>query len=112
VVRQMFQTAWCGYTLTQSNTKNIVFLTCHFNLHHEALYNKFSGCSIHVVPLPVTSLINDKTSSVLDIYNNKTSVLIRCVYTRNASKHHKCYKRTNYVEHPLSNKGVDVYGIR
>ncbi len=28
--------------------------------------------------------------------------------TRNASKLHKCYKRTNYVEHTLSNKGVDV----
>ena len=29
--------------------------------------------------------------------------------TRNASKLHKCYKRTNYVEHTLSNKGVDVW---
>ena len=28
--------------------------------------------------------------------------------TRNASKLHKCYKRTNYVKHTLSNKGVDV----
>jgi hypothetical protein len=51
-------------------------------------------------------------ASVLDIHNNKTSVLIHCVYTRNASKHHKCYERTNYIEHTLSNKGVDVYEIR
>ena len=29
--------------------------------------------------------------------------------TRNASKLHKCYKRTNYVKHTLSNKGVDVW---
>ncbi len=29
--------------------------------------------------------------------------------TRNASKPHKCYKRTNYVKHNLSNKGVDVW---
>ena len=29
--------------------------------------------------------------------------------TRNAPKLHKCYKRTNYVKHTLSNKGVDVW---
>jgi hypothetical protein len=32
--------------------------------------------------------------------------------TRNASKLHECYKRTNYinyVKHTLSNKGVDVW---
>ena len=29
--------------------------------------------------------------------------------TRNSSKLHKCYKKTNYVEHTLSNKGVDVW---
>ena len=32
--------------------------------------------------------------------------------TRNASKLHKCYKRTNYVKHTLSNKGVDVWNVR
>ena len=31
--------------------------------------------------------------------------------TRDASKLHKCYKRTNYVEHTLSNKGVDVWNL-
>ena len=29
--------------------------------------------------------------------------------TRNASKLHKPYKRTNYVKHTLSNKGVDIW---
>jgi hypothetical protein len=29
--------------------------------------------------------------------------------TRNTSKLFKCYKRTNYVKHTLSNKGVDVW---
>ena len=29
--------------------------------------------------------------------------------TRNASKLHKPYKRTNYVKHILSNKGVDIW---
>ena len=29
--------------------------------------------------------------------------------TRNASKLYKCYKRTNYVKHSLSNKGIDVW---
>jgi hypothetical protein len=29
--------------------------------------------------------------------------------TRNATKLHKTYKRTNYVIHTLSNKGVDVW---
>ena len=29
--------------------------------------------------------------------------------TRNASKLHKSYKRTNYVKHTLSNKGIDIW---
>ena len=29
--------------------------------------------------------------------------------TRNASKLYKCYKRTNYVKHSLSNKGIDIW---
>ena len=29
--------------------------------------------------------------------------------TRNASKLYKCYKRTNYGKHTLSNIGVDVW---
>ena len=29
--------------------------------------------------------------------------------TRNASKLYKCYKRTNYVKHSQSNKGIDIW---
>ena len=29
--------------------------------------------------------------------------------SRNVSKLHKPYKRTNYVKHTLSNKGVDIW---
>lgn len=29
--------------------------------------------------------------------------------TRNASKLHKSYIRTNYVKHSLSNKGLDIW---
>ena len=29
--------------------------------------------------------------------------------TRNASKLHKSFKRTNYVKYTLSNKGIDVW---
>ena len=29
--------------------------------------------------------------------------------TRNATQLHKSYKRTNYVKHTISNKGVDVW---
>ena len=31
--------------------------------------------------------------------------------TRNSFKLHKRYKRTNYVKHTLSNKGVDVWNL-
>ena len=29
--------------------------------------------------------------------------------TRNATQLHKSYKRTNYVKHTISNKGVDIW---
>jgi beta-xylosidase len=46
------------------------------------------------------------------VTNNQIHEHIKSHNTRNASKLHECYKRTNYVnyvKHTLSNKGIDVW---
>ena len=55
-----------------------------------------------------------KDLNILDIFkiNDYLTALFITKFmnnTRNASKLHKCYKRTNYVKHTLSNKGGGVW---
>ena len=48
--------------------------------------------------------------NILDIFEIN-DFLIAMFMFRNSFKLHKRYKRTNYVKHTLSNKGVDVWNL-
>jgi hypothetical protein len=50
----------------------------------------------------------DRNSKALQLDYCVTNKEIHQYNTRNASKFHKSYKRTDYVEHTLSNRGFDV----
>ena len=82
--------------------------------HSEPLFNKLNILNIKKINDFLTSLfmfrfhyLNNLPKYFTDYYvtNNK----VHDHNTRNASKLHKSYSRTNYVKHSLCNNGVDIW---
>ena len=81
--------------------------------HSEPIFEDLNILNIFKINDYLTALFMFRyhhLNNVPDFFENffLTNNQIHKHNTRNSSKLHKCYKRTNYVEHTLLNKGVDV----
>jgi hypothetical protein len=82
--------------------------------HTEAIFKELHILDIFKINNYLTALFMfryDHLKNLPEYFTNYfvTNNQIHQHNTRNASKLFKCYKRTNYVKHILSNKGVDVW---
>ena len=82
--------------------------------HSEPLFNKLNILSIKKINDFLTSLFMFRYHNLNNLpkYFTNYSVTNNKIHdhnTRNASKLHKSYSRTNYVKHSLCNNGVDIW---
>ena len=83
--------------------------------HTEPIFKELSILDIFkIMTIYITALFMFRYHHL----NNLPEVFTNCFATnnqvhghnrRNSSKLHKSYKRTNYIKHTLSNKGVDIW---